>query len=150
MLKTLHPRRIAGSPRLARLLEETPTLGPEHHWEGELQRGYGLMQVAALKLAAAIAFHGALVEGTGRFVDVSGPHLGCHPEFSLCGSIDATGVTLQLWTQAPEMRHEPFLATGLLAADGCEMSGDWRVACFRPGSCGCGGNGGPFRLRRVD
>ena len=139
---------IARSPILSRLLERCPELGREHHWEGQLVIFRGRRSdFNTITLKASIAFHGSLIEGAGS---IFGTPTGSSPTFTICGTRDFDHVAFQIWRDARELRDVPYETVGQLACDGREMTGEWSRACLKPGSCGCEGWGGRFRLQRVD
>ena len=137
-------------PHLARLLDRVPELGHEHHWEGEFTGVHGAASDCEIRVKASIAFHGDLLEGAGRLAYPPAGMPGFDDAFTVSGTIGAETVDFQLWFTAVELGREPIVSSGVLGADGREMSGDWSFQCFNSATCGCDGGGGTFRLRRVD
>ena len=143
-------RVIDRPPRLARLLADAPAPGFEHHWEGELAGSSGAAVGCNIKLKASMAFHGALVDGRGRFANVGAGVTDAQATLSISGTLEADVISLRLWSASAELGRVPFEAAGKLECGGREMGGAWSVTCFNPDTCGCTGGGGTFRLKRVD
>ncbi|NJO55637.1 MAG: hypothetical protein HC834_03930 [Rhodospirillales bacterium] len=141
--------RIPTAPTIAALLDRVPALGPEHVWEGALDGASGSASSWTLKVRAHIAFHGGLIEGTGR-METPPAVDGAVDTFGLVGTRDGDGVAFALWFDTPAISHVPIETTGRLSADGRTMTGDWTIGCFYPDTCGCTGGGGTYRLERVD
>jgi hypothetical protein len=138
------------TPDLAPLLRGLPALSPEHYWEGEFTGARGAAQNCTIGVKAQIGFHGHLIEGAGRAVTFPAEFSDTDASFSLSGVLSFDSVSFQLWFGASQIRHEPFIGSGMLSSDGREIGGDWSVQCFDPETCGCEGGGGVFRLKRID
>lgn len=143
-------REGQANDRVAELLDRLPQRGPEHSWEGALQGVYGSAGSGKIEFKATIAFHGELIEGTGRVSRLAQARPEWDDSLVLSGSRREGAVNFDIWLTASAFGRSAFSTVGQLSADGREMTGDWSVGCFDPAACGCKGGGGTYRMTRID
>lgn len=139
-----------GDARIAALLERLPRSEPEHSWEGVLQGATGSTTGHTIEFRATLAFHGGLIEGTGRVAALARSRPDWDDSLVLSGASRDGEVSFSIWLAASAFKQSAFSTTGHLSVDGGEMTGDWSVGCFDPVGCGCQGGGGTFRMKRID
>jgi hypothetical protein len=136
---------------LDELLEKAPVLARGQRWQGAfpIEQGKAADRRITIRIAADIAFHGPLIEGTGSIVDVDFFNSDVVAGVSLTGTRTDGAVSFELWFDWEPLRAYPFAASGTLSADEDRIDGSWQVPCLCPGECDCAGHAGNFHLEKL-
>jgi hypothetical protein len=128
--------KTSGFLQLKRLVV-TASMPRETRWEGKLTGADGSCRKFSCELDLILLFRGGVLAGQGvglKFRDKSEDS-----SFEIFGSADDAEVAFNLQSNASFLLRTPFVCVGSLNGRRTKIAGRFRLQCFLPTTCGCGG-----------